>query len=181
MLGADYTYRQYANFWVNQEVNQIWDPAGNRVVGYQNGMRQRLYVASTPGDASREYHGLDLWVRGNAGKLGLGGLVHAGVLERHGHRPVRSRYKQNPRLDPLYYGALDGAPRHYLKGHRQLAFDFGLSLGTTLNYFTGAPLVEVVPQPGRQHVYVLSLAARHQHRHATTIPPPGPSSACRGR
>ena len=49
-------------------------------------------------------------------------------------------YKQNPRMDPLYFGALDGAPKHFLKGIVSYSFDFGLSLGTTLNYYSGAPL-----------------------------------------
>jgi hypothetical protein len=140
VLGADYTFRQYANFWVNEEVNQIWDPAGNRVVGYQNGMRQRLFSASTPAEASREYHGLDLWVRGTPGSWDLVASYTLAYLNGTVTDLFDAGYKQNRRLDPLYYGALDGAPRHYLKGIVSYAFDFGLSLGTTLNYFTGAPL-----------------------------------------
>jgi hypothetical protein len=45
-VGVDYTYRHYGNLWVNEEVNQIWDPAGTRIVGYVNGERQRLLVAT---------------------------------------------------------------------------------------------------------------------------------------
>src|SRR6185436_9770523 len=70
VLGIDYTYRKYQDMWVNAEVNQLWDPAGLRVIGYANGTRQRIFSADTPDDAQRTYHGLDLWVQGKAGNLG---------------------------------------------------------------------------------------------------------------
>lgn len=140
VVGVDYTYRKYANFWVNEEVNQIWDPAGLRVIGYANGQKQRLLQAGTPSDAQRQYHGLDLWVRGTPGKFDLVGSYTLAFLDGTVTDLFDGSYKQNARLNPLYVGPLDGAPRHFLKGLVSYAFDFGLSLGTTLNYYTGAPL-----------------------------------------
>ena len=140
VVGIDYTFRKYSNFWVNEETNQIWDPAGLRVVGYQNGMRQRLYSASTPSDASRTYHGMDLWLRGSPGNFDLVASYTLAFLNGTVTDLFDPGYKSNPRLNPLYYGALDGAPKHFLKGIVSYNFDFGLSLGTTLNFYSGAPL-----------------------------------------
>ena len=140
VIGIDYTYRNYANLWVNQEVNQIWDPAGTRVVGYANGTAQRLYQAATPGDARREYHGLDLWLRGTPGHFDitasytlafLNGTVND-FFEAYG-------YGSSPRMDPLYYGPIGGAYKHYLKGLVNYSFDWGLTLGTRFQYFSGTP------------------------------------------
>jgi len=151
VVGIDYTYRLYSNFWVNEETNQIWDPAGTRVVGYVNGQPQRLYVASTPDDARRSYHGLDLWVRGTPGSWDLLASYTLAFLNGTvGDFFETNGYKSNSRLDPLYDGALQGAPRHYLKGLISYRFDFGLSVGTRLQFQSGAPLWKVFRLPEDQ-------------------------------
>ncbi len=141
VVGMDYTYRLYSNFWVNQEVNQIWDPAGTRIVGYVNGQAQRLLAAATPDDARRIYHGLDLWVRGTPGQWNLLASYTLAYLNGTiGDFFESNGYTTNPRLDSLYYGPLSGASRHYLKGLVSYSFDFGLSVGTRVQFATGAPL-----------------------------------------
>lgn len=144
VVGIDYTYRLYANLWVNQEVNQIWDPAGTRVVGYVDPNPShpgRQYVAETPDDARRVYHGLDLWVRGTPGKWDLLGSYTLAFLNGTvGNFFEPAGYRTNPRLDPLYYGPIDGAPRHNIKGLVSYKFDFGLSMGTHVQFYSGTPL-----------------------------------------
>lgn len=147
VVGIDYTYRLYQNFWVNEEVNQIWDPAGTRVVGFVNGQRKRLYVAETPSDARRTYHGLDLWVRGTPGHWDLTASYTLAINEGNVTNFFDGGYHTNPRLDPLYTGPIDGAPRHYLKGLISYAFDWGLSVGTRLQFYTGTPLWQQYRSP----------------------------------
>ena len=48
-------------------------------------------------------------------------------------------YGYNPRLSPLFYGQIAGAPRHYLKGLINYGFEFGLTIGARLQYFSGTP------------------------------------------
>lgn len=143
VVGIDYTYRLYSNFWVNEEVNQIWDPAGQRVVGYADSehKNQRLFVADTASNARRVYHGLDLWVRGNPGHFDLLASYTLAFLNGTvGDFFETAGYKYNPRLEPLFYGPVAGAPRHYLKGLISYGFDFGLTIGTRLQFASGAPL-----------------------------------------
>jgi hypothetical protein len=140
VAGVDYTYRRYSNLWVNEEINQIWDPAGQRVVGYANNTNQRIFVASTPDDAQRTYHGLDFWVRGTPGNFDivasysltfLTGTV-ADYFETFG-------YRYNPRLNALFDGPLPGNYKHYLKALLNYSFGFGLTIGGRFQYLTGSP------------------------------------------
>jgi hypothetical protein len=137
-VGVDYTYRYYGHLWTNAEVNQIWDPAGLRVVGYVNGTAQKVYVADTSADANRTYHGLDLWARGQVGHFDVTASYTLAFVNGAVDDFFQS-YHQYPRMDPLYYGPLYAAPRHYLKGLINYAFDWGLILGARLQYYSGTP------------------------------------------
>ena len=151
VIGVDYTYRSYGNLWINQETNQIWDPAGTRVVGFANGVRQRLLEADTPEAAQRIYHGLDLWVRGNPGKFDITASYTFALLTGTVNDFFESGgYRSNPRLDPLYFGAIPGAYKHYLKGLINYGFDFGLTVGGRLQYFSGSPQWKVFRSPEDQ-------------------------------
>jgi hypothetical protein len=148
VVGVDYTYRAYGNFWVNGETNQIWDPAGLRVVGFQNGQNQRLYSATTPDDARRDYHGVDLWVRGSPGRWDLTASYTLAFINGNVNEFFENQaYGYNPRLAPLFYGPIAGAPRHYLKGLINYGFEFGLTLGARLQYFSGTPLWKQFQSP----------------------------------
>lgn len=145
-LGVDYTFRHYGNLWINEEVNQIWDPAGTRVIGYANKEPQRLYVASTPDEARRDYHGVDLWARGNVGKWDITASYTLAFLNGNVD-DFFSGYGNNPRLYPLYYGPISGTYRHYLKGLVNYSFAWGLTLGTRVQYYSGSPLWKTFQSP----------------------------------
>ena len=119
--------------------------AGTRIVGYVNGQAQRLYVADTNPEARRDYHGVDLWARGNIGKWDVTASYTLAFLNGNVDDFFTS-YGANPRLYPLYYGPIGGSYRHYLKGLINYAFDWGLTLGTRVQYFSGQPLWKIVKQ-----------------------------------
>lgn len=150
-VGVDYTFRQYSHFWVNQETNLIWDPAGTRIVGYANGNKERLFVADTPSEAQRTYHGVDLWVRGNPGNWDVMASYSLTFLNGTVNDFFESNaFMSNPRLNPLFYGPVSGAYRHYLKALVDYNFDFGLTIGGRLQYYTGYPLWRVFRSPEDQ-------------------------------
>lgn len=146
IVGVDYTFRRYANMWANTEVNQVWDPAGTRIVGYVNGERRRIFLAETPDDAQRRYHGLDLWVQGNPGNWGLVASYTLAFTDGT-VSDYFSAYRQNPRLNPLYYGPMSDNYRHTLKGAIDYNFDFGLNTSVRMQYRTGAPQWKVFQSP----------------------------------
>ena len=150
VVGIDYTYRKYQNLWVNAEINQIWDPAGLRVVGFEtndpNYPRRRIYEAGTPKEGQRTYHGLDLWVQGRPGNFGVVAsytlAFTSGTVADY-----FSAYQQNPRLNPLFDGPLADSYRHTLKAAIDYTFGFGLNLSTRLQYRSGAPQWRVFQSP----------------------------------
>ena len=151
VAGIDYTYRRYSNLWINREINQIWDPAGTRVIGYANGTPQRLFEAGTPDDAQRNYHGLDFWLRGTPGNFDVVAsytlsYLTGTVIDYFDNQG----YGYNPRLTQLFNGDLPGNYRHYLKALMNYRFDFGLTLGTRVQFLTGAPQWKVYRSPDDQ-------------------------------
>ncbi|MFO0653766.1 MAG: carboxypeptidase regulatory-like domain-containing protein [Polyangia bacterium] len=146
IVGVDYTFRRYANMWANSEVNQVWDPAGTRIVGYVNGERRKIYQAETPDDAQRTYHGLDLWAQGNPGNWSLVASYTLAFTDGT-VSDYFSAYRQNPRLNPLFYGPMSDNYRHTLKGAVDYSFDFGLNTSVRLQYRTGAAQWKVFQSP----------------------------------
>jgi hypothetical protein len=137
VVGVTYTYRRYANMWANQEINQIWDPAGARVVGFVNNRNERIYVATTPEDAQRQYHGLDLWVQGNPGNFDI--VASYTLAFANGTTAdYFDGYRYNPRMNSLFYGPLSDTHRHTLKAAVDYAFWFGLDIAARFQYRTGA-------------------------------------------
>ena len=146
IVGVDYTYRHYANMWTNSEVNQIWDPSGTRIVGYSNGVRQKINLAETPDDAERKYHGLDIWAQGSPGNFGIVASYTLAFTDGT-VSDYFSSFKQTPRMDALYYGAMSDNYRHKLKGAIDYTFDFGLTASVRLQYRSGAPQWKVFMSP----------------------------------
>ncbi len=148
VVGLDYTYRKYSDMWTNAEVNQVWDPAGLRVVGFveNSAMRQRVYMADTPDEAQRTYHGLDLWLQGSPGGFGLVAsytlAFASGTVSDY-----FSSYLQNPRMSVLFDGPLSDNYRHTLKAAIDYTFGFGLNVSTRIQYRTGAPQWKVFQSP----------------------------------
>jgi hypothetical protein len=141
VVGVDLTYRRYNNMWVDEEVNQIWDPSGTRVIGYADPARpnQTVYRIRNPDDAWRDYKGGDLWVQGNVGRFNLLTSYTLGFS----NGTVGSYfdgYGTNPRLKYLFEGPTPDDIRHTLKGAIGYNTPFGLDINLRARYLTGTPL-----------------------------------------
>lgn len=53
------TYSHSQNFWEDDEVNLIWNDAGDNVVGYRNGTNEAIYRIRTPDEAFVDYTDLE--------------------------------------------------------------------------------------------------------------------------
>jgi hypothetical protein len=138
-VGADFTYRRYSNLWVDEEINQIWDASGTRVVGYVNGEQRQIVEITTPDGAWRNYKGMDLWVQGKTGPWDLlanytlafaNGTV-GNYFDNYGFNQRMRTFMQGPNPDDI---------RHTIKGAIGYATDFGLDFGFRFRYLTGTPL-----------------------------------------
>ncbi len=148
VAGIDYTYKRVGDIWDGQEVNQVWDPTGVRVVNYKNGQSQQVFLYTTFPENYRNYHGIDFifesrprqewdfaviytlsWLFGPGGEeLGLiGNLL----------QPSQSQF-YNPRMAGMYDGYLPEDRRHQLKIRASYTFH-GFTFGVFLNYQSGNP------------------------------------------
>jgi hypothetical protein len=168
-VGMDFTYRRYSNMWVDEEVNQIWDASGTRVVGYVNGEARQIVRITTPDDAWRDYKGMDLWVQGKSGPWDL--LANYTLAFANGTvANYFDNYGANPRFKDFQEGPIPDDIRHTLKGSLAYATDFGLDFGFRFRYLTGTPLWMNSSNPGGGTLYRSPRGTGHSLNVATGRP-----------
>ncbi|MFP2906866.1 carboxypeptidase regulatory-like domain-containing protein [Pyxidicoccus sp. 3LFB2] len=139
VIGMDLTYRKYSNMWVDEETNRIWDPSGQRVVGYVDGVNHTVVKIHNPDDAWRDYRGMDLWVQGRTGPWDL--LANYTLAFSNGTvGDYFDGYGVNPRFKQFFEGPSPEDIRHTMKGSIGYTTRFGLDFGVRFNYRTGAPM-----------------------------------------
>ncbi|MBZ4421689.1 TonB-dependent receptor [Myxococcus sp. RHSTA-1-4] len=139
VIGLDLTYRKYSNLWVDEEMNRIWDPSGQRVIGYADGVNHTVVKIHNPDDAWRDYKGMDLWVQGRNGPWDL--LASYTLAFSEGTvGDYFDGYGFNPRFKRFFEGPSPEDIRHTLKGSIGYTTRFGLDFGVRFNYRTGAPM-----------------------------------------
>lgn len=144
----DYTYKKFSNIWDSLEINQIWDPSGNRVVDYADPMKpgQQIFLYTRPDGNWRVYQGVDFVFESRPKQewdfsvtYTLSWLYGAGAeqfAQVSGSQKLSPFY--NPRLTALYDGYLPEDRRHQLKIRASYTFK-GLNVGAFLNYASGPP------------------------------------------
>ena len=60
---ADFLYRRQTNSWEDDEVNLIWNQAGDDIVGTRDSSTSAVYRLRTPQDAVRQYYSFTLSVK----------------------------------------------------------------------------------------------------------------------
>jgi hypothetical protein len=147
VVGADFTYRKYSNMWVDDEINQIWDPSGTRIIGYVDPSQpQAIVKITTPDDAWRDYRGLDLWAQGKVGSWDL--LANYTLAYANGTvGNYFDGYGANPRMKYFSEGPNPDDIRHTIKGSIGYATGFGLDFGFRFRYLTGTPLWMTMQNP----------------------------------
>ncbi|WNG32709.1 TonB-dependent receptor [Archangium violaceum] len=139
VIGVDATYRRYNNMWIDEEVNQIWDPTGTRIIGNVDGQSHSVFKISNPDDAWRDYKGVDLWAQGKAGNWDM--LASYTLAFSNGTvGSYFDGYGNNPRMKYLFEGPTPDDIRHTIKGAVGYATSFGLDFGIRFRYLTGTPL-----------------------------------------
>jgi TonB dependent receptor/Carboxypeptidase regulatory-like domain len=148
IISLGYTYKRISNIWSDVEVNQIWDPTGQRVVGYVDGVARPVSLYTTPDQAYRIYHGVDLAVESRPTKnIDL----YAGYTLSWNFGPGSDTINgtvgggnafANPRQTRYFDGYLPEDARHNVKLHASYTIH-GFSLGTNINYVSGSPLTRI--------------------------------------
>jgi hypothetical protein len=141
-VGLDFTYDYYGNLFEEQEVNQIWDATGTRVIGYVNPAQPGpIYKVYTPDSAYRQYYGMNIWAEGTAGPFDI--LASYTLSYDWGtSSDYFDTYLANPRFEQLWTGYVNNDTRHMLKAAITYKAPFGVDVGTRIRYLTGTPLWE---------------------------------------
>lgn len=146
VVGVDYTYKRVGNIWDSQEINQIWDPSGQRVVRYADGKPQQVFLYTTFDQNWRVYQGVDFIFESRPRQewdfaviYTLSWLYGPGAeqfAQISGSQTLSQFY--NPRLAQFYDGFLPEDRRHQLKIRASYQWK-GLTFGAFLNYQSGTP------------------------------------------
>jgi hypothetical protein len=146
-VGVDFTYDSYSNLFEEEEVNQIWDPTGTRIIGYVNPSRQGpIYQVATPDAAYRRYAGATVWGEGQPGNWD----ILASYTFSYDWGTATDYFDtefSNPRFTPFWQGYVTDDRRHMLKGAITYKIPIGLDLGLRLRYLTGTPVWENFSNP----------------------------------
>jgi hypothetical protein len=155
VAGVTYTYKRLSTIWDGVEINQIWNAAGSRVLGYADGVNEIIYKYTTPNDNYRIYQGVDFEYEARPNDhldfyaaYTLSWLYGPGSEEfgQIGGSEVGYSQFYNPRQKPLYDGFLTEDTRHNLK--LRVSYDWhGLTAGAFFNYLSGAPLRKLYYNP----------------------------------
>lgn len=143
VAGVEYTFKKFSNIWDAVEINQVWDPTGQRVVRYVDGMAHQVNYYTTPDGNYHYYQGIDFIAEGHPtdnwylqGAYTLSWTYGPGVTE-FGQNQANSPF-YNPRQAKFYYGFQPSDQRHQLKLTASYSFH-GLTLGAVFNYASGVP------------------------------------------
>lgn len=146
MVGVDYTYKRVGNIWDSQEINQIWDPTGQRVVRYANGQSAQIFEYGTYDQNWRVYQGVDFLFEARPRQewdfaviYTLSWLYGPGAEQFAQISGAQNQAQfYNPRLFQFYDGYLPEDRRHQLKIRASYAWK-GLTFGAFLSYQSGTP------------------------------------------
>jgi hypothetical protein len=169
LVQVDYTYKHFGNMWDAIEINQIWDPSGQRVVGYKNGQAEQISRYSRPDQNSRTYQGIDFSLESRPNEhwdlyaaYTIAWLYGPGI-ETFGQIQATGSQFYNPRQFNTFDGFTPDDMRHIIKIRASYNWK-GLNLGAFLQWHTGTPLT---------HRYWNSQDGGYTTRRAPTGTDPG--------
>ena len=146
-LGIEYTNKRLSNIWERVETNQVWDPSGTRIIGFNNGSPTPVYNITRPDANWIRYQSLDLILDGRpTPELEF----YAAYTLSFRYGPGNEEMGQlatgisqffNPRQNQFYTGFALGDTRHQLKFQGAYTWK-GLSLGPSISFSTGTPLAK---------------------------------------
>ena len=147
--GVDYTYKRVGNIWDSIEANQIWDPSGTRVIDHVNGQSQQIFLYARPDENWRVYQGVDFTLESRPRQewdfsvvYTLSWLYGPGAEQFAQVSNLQSLSQfYNRRLFGIFDGFLPEDHRHNLKIRASYTYK-GLTVGTFMNYLSGAPLTK---------------------------------------
>jgi hypothetical protein len=149
VVGVDYTWNRISNLWSAVEINRIWDPTGQRVVGWADPTKPDLdvFLFTAPDANHRTYQGVILYGEGRPIREAYLNAsytlswTYGPALTVFGQNTAFSQF-DNPRQSRFYDGFDTGEFRHYLRLIGSYTLFGHLTIGGNFTYTSGVAVTK---------------------------------------
>jgi len=145
VLEVEYTYKKVSNILMAVETNRIWDPSGNRVIGFVDPSKPfPITLATYPGDAYSKYSGVSLsFLSRPTPNLDFQGSYTLAYTYGPAYEDnINPNPYSNPRQAQYFSGyAFQIDTRHFFKTTTTYRWQ-GLIIGVLFNWASGQPLAK---------------------------------------
>jgi hypothetical protein len=139
-LAANFLYRETKFLFEDDEVNEIWNQEGTERIGFKNGTESYIYRTGNPKEAWRRYWGFELVARK---AFSDNWQMNASYTYSRSEGPMESyawsSFMDNPRQDPFFWSWSSFDRRHVLKIDGSYHLPWGVEIGASVWWATGAP------------------------------------------
>ncbi len=138
-FSADFIYRLSKNIWEDDEVNALWNEAGDNVIGFRNGEPRYIYSLGALPEAFIQYTSLQFVLQK---RLSRNWQMLASYVwsKTQGTEPsLISVAFDRPRMRQYEFGLLPQHHEHTLKAYVSYLLPKGISIGAEVYYISGAP------------------------------------------
>ncbi len=143
-LGINGLWRETKHIYEDDEANLIWNQQGTDVIGYKNGEETYIWSLGTPKQAWRRYWGFEVVARKNfSNNWQMDGSYTYSRAEGAPDTFI-SAYLDNPRQDKYWWSWLGYDIRHRLKLNGSYHLPWGVEIGASCWWSTGAPYTKSV-------------------------------------
>jgi hypothetical protein len=138
VAGVEHTWKRISTTWDKPEINRIWDAAGQRVIGYVDGVNHTVFEYTTQPAAVRNYQGITFSVEGRPTPNWYF-LAFYTLSWLYGTSDAQNTTDfYIPQQRKFYQGWLPQDNRHQM--HVTASYTFhGLTVGAYLEYISGRP------------------------------------------
>ncbi len=138
-------WRETKHVYEDDEANLIWNQEGTDVIGYKNGDETYIWSLGTPKEAWRRYWGFEVVLRKNFSNNWQMNGSYTYSRAQGAPDTFISAYLDNPRQNKYWWGWLGYDIRHRLKLDGSYHLPYGIELGGSFWWTTGAPYTKSVP------------------------------------
>ncbi len=138
-LGINGLYREFKYLFEDVEINQIWNQDGSDIVGYKSSRENYIYQTQNPREAWRRYWGFELVARKAFSDNWQMNASYTYSRSMGAPEGYWSSYLDNPRQDPYMWSFTSFDRRHVIKVDGSYHLPWGIELGASVWWATGAP------------------------------------------
>ena len=144
-LGINALWRETKHVFEDDEANLIWNREGTDVIGYKNGDETYIWSLGTPKEAWRRYWAMEIVARKNFSNNWQMNASYTYSRSEGAPDTLITSFLDNPRQNEYWWSFTGYDIRHRLKIDGSYHLPYGIELGGSFWWTTGAPYSKFVP------------------------------------